>query len=747
MRKLFFQLSIILALSLLSLNHPNAAHAATFFQDVFTDVDNTELSQHDPTWVHSGASGTAAYILNNQLTFPFINGGSYTLNGFSSNTDQCVSTDYNSNNFGGADVLLNVRNSSNGRYELSIGDGFWLLKKKVNSTSILLGSGSRKGNFDTVTSLKICVVGSTVNAFLNNTVVKSVIDSSISQGTAGISANQPVFMDNFVYTDGSEVSPYPTPVPPNPPTASPTPPVLFEDAFTDINTADLSNHNSKWVNQFGHAYIWDNKLNFDYFDSNFDHFASVFYTVDGFANQTDQCVAIDFDYNGFWGDTPALRIRYSANSRYELALNGGGTWFLRRWNSSTATTLASGSYDASTVTSLKVCAVGSALAAYINGALVANEWDDNISQGTAGLFNNQTALLDNFLYTDGSEVSPFPTPPNTTPIINTISNTSISEGGTYTASGSFTDPSSTSWTATVNYGDGAGAQPLTLNPDKTFSLSHLYKDNGTYTVTVSVTDNQGAIGTKTATVTVNNVASTVGAITASINPVMINTSTAASANFTDAGVLDTHTASWNWGDGNTTTGTVTESNGSGSVSDSHAYAAAGVYTITLTITDNNNASSSSVFQYLTVYDTAAGWVTGGKEYTSPAGAVIGNAGATGKADFGFTAKYVNGSPIAIGNQWASLTFKIGNTTYVDFNATAYESLVVTGSKAILRGTGTLNGVSGYSLLISAIEGATSDFVRYQIKNSSGNIIYDTQQGASDTADPTTVVTKGKIDVH
>ncbi|HYZ59822.1 MAG TPA: PKD domain-containing protein [Nitrososphaeraceae archaeon] len=338
-------------------------------------------------------------------------------------------------------------------------------------------------------------------------------------------------------------------------------------------------------------------------------------------------------------------------------------------------------------------------------------------------------------------------PPNQPPQVNSFQGATINEGATYSASGSFTDTDSASWSATVNYGDGAGAQPLTLNPDKTFSLSHLYKDNGTYTVTVSVTDNQGATGTGSATVTVNNVAPTVGAITASINPVMINTSTAASANFTDAGVLDTHTASWNWGDGNTTTGTVTESNGSGSVSDSHAYAAAGVYTITLTITDNNNASSSSVFQFLTVYDTAAGWVSGGKEYTSPAGAVIGNAGATGKADFGFTAKYVNGSPVAIGNQWASLIFKVGNTTYVDFNATAYESLVVTGSKAILRGTGTLNGVSGYSLLISAIEGATSDFVRYQIKDSSGNIVYDTQQGASDTADPTTVVTKGKIDVH
>jgi len=46
-------------------------------------------------------------------------------------------------------------------------------------------------------------------------------------------------------------------------------------------------------------------------------------------------------------------------------------------------------------------------------------------------------------------------------------------------------------------------KPLTLS-GKNFSLSHLYATPGSYTVTVKVTDNQGAVGTKTAIVTVNN---------------------------------------------------------------------------------------------------------------------------------------------------------------------------------------------------------------------------------------------------
>ncbi len=65
-------------------------------------------------------------------------------------------------------------------------------------------------------------------------------------------------------------------------------------------------------------------------------------------------------------------------------------------------------------------------------------------------------------------------------------------GDTYTSSGSFADPGDNTWTATVDYGDGTGPQPLALNPDKTFTLSHAYPlTEGTYTVSVTVTDDFG----------------------------------------------------------------------------------------------------------------------------------------------------------------------------------------------------------------------------------------------------------------
>ena len=45
----------------------------------------------------------------------------------------------------------------------------------------------------------------------------------------------------------------------------------------------------------------------------------------------------------------------------------------------------------------------------------------------------------------------------------------------------------------MRYGDGTGVQPLTLNPDGTFALSHTYARRGTFTVTVEVVDNEGNV--------------------------------------------------------------------------------------------------------------------------------------------------------------------------------------------------------------------------------------------------------------
>jgi VCBS repeat-containing protein len=70
-------------------------------------------------------------------------------------------------------------------------------------------------------------------------------------------------------------------------------------------------------------------------------------------------------------------------------------------------------------------------------------------------------------------------------------------------SGTFNDPDAgDSWTATVDFGDGLGEQPLTLGPDKRFAVAHTYEDSGSYVITVRVRDAAGAEGTAQTSVVV-----------------------------------------------------------------------------------------------------------------------------------------------------------------------------------------------------------------------------------------------------
>ena len=81
---------------------------------------------------------------------------------------------------------------------------------------------------------------------------------------------------------------------------------------------------------------------------------------------------------------------------------------------------------------------------------------------------------------------------NVAPAIAALANASLEQGGRLSRSGSFADPGADTWTATIDYGDGSGAQALALNADKTFALGHTYAAAGTYAAIVRVTDRDGA---------------------------------------------------------------------------------------------------------------------------------------------------------------------------------------------------------------------------------------------------------------
>jgi hypothetical protein len=219
------------------------------------------------------------------------------------------------------------------------------------------------------------------------------------------------------------------------------------------------------------------------------------------------------------------------------------------------------------------------------------------------------------------------------------------------------------------------------------------------------------------------------------NPVQINTSVTATTTFTDPDSGQTHTATANWGDGtNTATScSVTEPNGStpGSVNCplSSGYSAANVYPVTITVSDGT-AQTTSVVTYASAYNpTQSSIFSAGSSYSNPSTA---SPGTSGNVRFGLAYKYQGG--MATGDRQFTLDF---NAASLHFNANNVSSLVVSNGIATLQGTGTITGQTGtYNFLVTGVDNGG---IRIQITDSSNNVVYDTQPGASISATPTTFV--------
>ncbi|HEX5149124.1 MAG TPA: hypothetical protein VFW02_08585, partial [Candidatus Limnocylindrales bacterium] len=320
-------------------------------------------------------------------------------------------------------------------------------------------------------------------------------------------------------------------------------------------------------------------------------------------------------------------------------------------------------------------------------------------------------------------------------------------------------------TCTVDWGDGSS--PTTVSGSAgSCSATHPYLDDNptatlsdANTVTVTVTDDAASTGGSgtlsdmdTTPITVKNVAPVITSVTGPIGPIALGGSAMVVSNFTDIGSQDTHTCKFEWDDTMSTT-VVAAGTGNGSCSATHTYGTAGVYTVKVTATDDDTGLATSKFEFVVVYDPSAGFVTGGGWINVAAGScqlttVCG--GATGKANFGFNSKYKKGASVPDGQ--TEFQFQAGN---LNFHSEAYEWLVINGFKAQYRGTGEINGTTGYSFILTAYDGNANggggvDKFRIKIwRTSTGTVVFDSKMGYSDDIDAANpqAIAGGSIVIH
>ena len=192
-----------------------------------------------------------------------------------------------------------------------------------------------------------------------------------------------------------------------------------------------------------------------------------------------------------------------------------------------------------------------------------------------------------------------------------------------------------------------------------------------------------------------------GVISGPVDPVAVGAAVSISGTFTDAGIMDRHSARWDWGDGTTSVGTVNQGAGSGSVTDTHSYDAPGIYAVTLTIDDGTDQGFMTLHEVV-VYDAAAGAVTGGGAFASPPGILAADPSAAGRARFSFRAMYRGDAPTPSGR--FKFRFRAGP---IKFRSNGLDWLVITANRAQIGGTGTLDGAGGYAFSLTAVDGRAS----------------------------------------
>ena len=339
---------------------------------------------------------------------------------------------------------------------------------------------------------------------------------------------------------------------------------------------------------------------------------------------------------------------------------------------------------------------------------------------------------------------------NVAPSATLYAPASVNEGSSISVSlNNPSDPSSVDEAAGFSYAFdcGSGFGVASSSPSGTCPTT----DNGIRVVRAKIRDKDLGEHTYQASVNVLNVAPTIGALSGPLSKLHKGDEASVSTSYTDPGSADTHVATVDWGDGVKEDVPVQ----GGVVSLSHVYSTGGDYKVCVFVTDKDGGRSATAQMMISV-------VGGGPPPRKKDGTVYGVGAfadpntpdkARGKDRDKQKVKFLVFARSRDGQVGRDAKLEV-RTAKLMFRAKSFDALDVNDDQAGLRGEGKIDGDSRrYGYLVSALDGdrrrqRQRDFVRIRIWNlATGQVMYDNQPGAGDSAPPSTRVTDGGIEVR
>jgi hypothetical protein len=180
----------------------------------------------------------------------------------------------------------------------------------------------------------------------------------------------------------------------------------------------------------------------------------------------------------------------------------------------------------------------------------------------------------------------------------------------------FTDPDASAtageYSAAIDWGDTTSSAGTVTGSGGSFTVSgsHVYAEEGSYPVTVTITDTDNAANSATATSTAT-VADAALSSTCAVPAFTAQAYAGPTATFTDAsstGTLSDFTATIDWGDTTNSAGAIAGGPGNVpyTVSGSHTYSSTGPFTVTTTITDVGTSTTTATCSNVVVFAFAPG---------------------------------------------------------------------------------------------------------------------------------------------